>query len=148
MHWSTLGNWHWNSWALDCYYLSKYCTGADTILYSKYGTVPYNFLFTLIHMLQRTMGIQWIVISLWQYGLVRTLYGTVPQYSTLPYGTVISAVSKQQSALFLWIRNEATLTLSSIWGQKYLVLMCLVLLKNANYCICNISHLKCVIDMT
>ena len=120
------------------------------IRYSTESTVLYRtiFLFTLIHRLQRIMWIEWIMVGLWQYGLVRSLYGTVPQYSTLRYGTVVWAVSRHKSTLFLWIWNEATLTLSSIWGHKYLVLMCLVLLKNANYLCCCISHLKCVIDMT
>ena len=90
-------------------------TCIDIILYRKYGTVPYTFLFTLIHMFQRIMG------------FVRPLYGLVPQYNTLPYGTVISTISRQQSISFLWIWNEATLALSSIWGHKYLVMMCLAL---------------------
>ena len=47
-------------------------TGADTILYWKYRTVPYTILFTLIHMFQRIMGIEWIMISVWQYGLACT----------------------------------------------------------------------------
>jgi hypothetical protein len=63
-------------------------TCIDIILYWKYGTVPYIFLFTLIHMFQRIMGIEWIMISLWQYGLVRPLYGTVPQCSAVRYLTV------------------------------------------------------------
>ena len=49
----------------------RYCT-KSTVLYR---TV---FLFTLIHMFQRIMEIEWIMISLWQYGLVRPLYGTIP----------------------------------------------------------------------
>ena len=54
----------WNSWALDCYYTFR-STGIDTILYWEYVTLPYRtiFLFTLIHMLQRIMGIEWIMIS-------------------------------------------------------------------------------------
>jgi hypothetical protein len=44
------------------------------------------------------MGIEWIVISLWQYGRVRPLYGvyhsaTSVRYGTAPYRTVLSAVN-------------------------------------------------------
>ena len=55
----------------------------------KYGTVPYSFLNTLIQIFQRIIGIEWIMISWWQYDLVRSLYGTVTHCSTLLYRSVI-----------------------------------------------------------
>ena len=65
-------------------------TCTDTILYRKYGTVPYNFLFTLIQIFQRIIGIEWIMISCWQYGLCTELYHSAIRYRTVRYGDIKS----------------------------------------------------------
>ena len=107
-------------------------TSTYTILYWKYGDVPYIFSVHFNPYVSDDYR-DWMDYD---------------QFMTVRPCTVILAVKRQQSALFLWIWNKTTLTLSSIWGHKYLVLMCLVLLKNANYMCCCIRHLKCVIDIT
>ena len=70
-------------------------TGIDTI-YCTENTVMYRaiFLFTLIHMFQRIMGIEWIMISLWVMTIrpctafVRNC--TTVQYVTLRYRDINS----------------------------------------------------------